>query len=189
MHAAALLRARLEYPSRFALHFDQAFAFVNRQRQRLLAVDILAGLHGGNGHERVPVVDRGADHGVDVLAFEQPSEVGVALGIGEVLLSLPPDGSRPHRTARRCCRIAWRGEHRPVPSRRTPPGPTAVVHSERRPSLLSGALAPAHSSRNQRGSVEAATALALCRKRRRDRFLGSWLIVVSPRVWWNGHRP
>ena len=44
-------------------------------RQRLLAIDVLAGLAGEDGRDRVPVVGRGDDDGVDVLAVEHLAEV------------------------------------------------------------------------------------------------------------------
>src|SRR4029078_3500641 len=40
----------------------------DRVGHRLLDVDVLAGLHRLDGHLLVPVVRRGHDHGVDVLA-------------------------------------------------------------------------------------------------------------------------
>ena len=45
----------------------------------LLNIDILAGLHGPDGAEGVPVVRRGDGDGVDVLAFEQASDVFAGL--------------------------------------------------------------------------------------------------------------
>ena len=50
---------------------DHLAAFGDRQRQRLLAVHVLARLAGVDRHQRVPVVGRGDDDGVDVLAVEQ----------------------------------------------------------------------------------------------------------------------
>jgi hypothetical protein len=44
---AALLTSRLKDALRFLLRFNESFAFVDRQRQRFFAIDILAGSHRG----------------------------------------------------------------------------------------------------------------------------------------------
>ena len=49
--------------------------FAQHERQRLLDVDVLAGAQRRDGHERVPVIGRGDDHRVDVLAVEHLAEV------------------------------------------------------------------------------------------------------------------
>ena len=54
---------------------DHGLALGDGQRQRLLAVDVLALAHGVDGDQGVPVVGRGDDDGVDVLAVEQLAEV------------------------------------------------------------------------------------------------------------------
>ena len=56
-------------------------------RQRLLDVDVLAGRAGVDRHRHVPVVGRGDQHGVDVLAGQQLVIVlgGDGLGIGQLL--------------------------------------------------------------------------------------------------------
>ena len=48
------------------------------QRRRLLQVDVLAVLHRGDRDQRVPVIRRADDDGVDVLVGEQLAVVGVA---------------------------------------------------------------------------------------------------------------
>ena len=53
-------------------------ALGDRQRGRLLQVDVLAGLDRGDRDERVPVVGRADDDGVDVAVGEQLAVVGVA---------------------------------------------------------------------------------------------------------------
>ena len=60
--------------------FDQ-LAFVDRQRQRLFAVDVLAGQHRFDGDLRVPVIRRGDHHRVDVFAVEDLAIVLVAVGL------------------------------------------------------------------------------------------------------------
>ena len=60
----------------------------------LLDIDVLAGLEGGLGHGRVPVIDGGAEDDVDVLSFHHLAVVLVALDVaaglgldaGDVLL-------------------------------------------------------------------------------------------------------
>ena len=52
-------------------------------RQRLLAIDVLAGPHGRHGDHRMRVVGRGDHHAVDVLLLvEHLAVVGVELGLG-----------------------------------------------------------------------------------------------------------
>jgi hypothetical protein len=45
------------------------------QRQRLLAVDVLAGLERLDGHLRVPVVGRGDEHAIEGLVVDEVAEV------------------------------------------------------------------------------------------------------------------
>jgi hypothetical protein len=85
---AALLGAGLQDSVVLLLDREQPLALVDRERQRLLAVNVLAGLHGGHGDQRVPVVDGGADDHVEVLLLDELAEVGVGLGLGVLLLGL-----------------------------------------------------------------------------------------------------
>ena len=55
--------------------------FFQRQRQRLLAEDVLAGLQGLDGDLHVPVVGRDDAHHVDVLALEHLAVVAVGVGL------------------------------------------------------------------------------------------------------------
>ena len=48
----------------------------------LLAVDVLAGAHGGDGDGHVPVVGRADDDGVDVFAVEDVAVVEAVGGVG-----------------------------------------------------------------------------------------------------------
>ena len=57
--------------------------FADGVRQRLLAVNVLARLRGLDGTEGVPVVGRGDDDGIDVLAAEELAEVCVGGAAGE----------------------------------------------------------------------------------------------------------
>ena len=49
--------------------------------QRLLAVNILAGVHRGDGLDGVPLVRRGDAHRVDVIARDQFTEIHVVLAV------------------------------------------------------------------------------------------------------------
>ena len=87
MGAAALLRAGLENAFGLPMNFNKPLAFVDGQRERLFAVNILAGLHRSHGNQRVPVINRAADDGVNILSLQQPAKVGIAFGAGKILLS------------------------------------------------------------------------------------------------------
>jgi hypothetical protein len=52
-------------------------------RERFFAVHILASIQGGDGDDGVPVIRRGDDDGVDVLAGEELAEVAVGLAAFE----------------------------------------------------------------------------------------------------------
>ena len=87
MGAAALLRADLENTFGLPLDFDEPLAFVDGQGERLLAVNILSCLHCGDGNQRVPVVNRAADDGIDIFSLQQLAEIGIAFGAWEKFLS------------------------------------------------------------------------------------------------------
>ena len=74
---AALLGAGLENDLIIAHGFDHVPPLVNRECQRLLAIDILFGLGGGDVDERVPMIGGGLHHGVNVPALQQFSEVAI----------------------------------------------------------------------------------------------------------------
>ncbi len=69
---------------------DHRAAFHERDRQRLLDVDVLARLAGGDHLDRVPVVGGGDHDGVDVLAIEQDSKI---LDAGDVAFELRNPGN------------------------------------------------------------------------------------------------
>ena len=71
----ALLAAGLEDASVAPHRVDYRPRFADRQCQRLLAVNVLAGLGRLDRDDRVPVVGRGDDHRVDVVAGQQLAEV------------------------------------------------------------------------------------------------------------------
>ena len=85
---AALLRADLHHLAGLLDGGDELLAFVDGQRQRLFAIDVLAGFERRQGDGRVPVVGRADRHGFDIVAIEQLAIVLEDLGLGEVLRSL-----------------------------------------------------------------------------------------------------
>ena len=78
---AAALRPDLHHAAGLARHFDHALAFVDVVAGGLFAIDVLAGLAGPDGGERVPVVGRGDGDRVHVLVGEELAHVVVALGL------------------------------------------------------------------------------------------------------------
>ena len=77
---AALLRAGLQDDLVFAHGADHLPALVDRQRERLFGIHVLAGFRRGDVDQRVPVVGRGVDDHVNVLPRQQPAEIGIARG-------------------------------------------------------------------------------------------------------------
>ena len=75
MRRAALLRAHLDDAVVRRAAFDHHAAFADRQRERLLDVDVLAGLAGHDRRQRMPVIGRADDDGIDVVAVEHAAEV------------------------------------------------------------------------------------------------------------------
>ena len=55
---------------------DHFSPFAHTKGQGLFHVDILSGLKGVDGLERMPVVGRADDHRIDILAVEHPAVVG-----------------------------------------------------------------------------------------------------------------
>ena len=82
----ALLAADLEDALGLPCHLEQGLALVDGQGERLLAIHVLAAPQGGDGGQRVPVVGRGDDHGVDVFAGAKLAEVAVTGDLVLVLL-------------------------------------------------------------------------------------------------------
>ena len=76
----AALAALLHHAVVLARRRDNLLRFEHIVRAGLLDVDILAGLAGPDGLQRVLVVGRGDGDGVDGFVFEQLAEVGVAAG-------------------------------------------------------------------------------------------------------------
>ena len=82
----AALRAALDDLFVLVRSVDQLPAFPNVLADRLLDVDILAGLHRGNRNQRVRVIRRGDGNRVDVLPIEQPAIVGDLIELALVRL-------------------------------------------------------------------------------------------------------
>ena len=68
---AALLRADLEHAAGFFHRVADAEAFFDRERERLFAVHVAAGVQGGDGDRHVPMVGRADGDDVRLLAFQQ----------------------------------------------------------------------------------------------------------------------
>ncbi len=85
-HAAAL-RADLHHPAVLACGGDHLLAFENVVACGLLDIDVLAGLAGPDGRERVPVIGDGHGDGLHRFIVEDLAHIGVALGCfaGELL--------------------------------------------------------------------------------------------------------
>ena len=111
---APLLGADLHDAARLLGDPAEHLALVDRQRQRLLAVDVLARLHGVDADLGVPVVGRADDDGVDVLAVEELAVVLVDVGLpfADVLVSL----------ARSACRLVDVADGEEVAVAGGPPG-------------------------------------------------------------------
>ena len=62
--------------------------FGYRARERLLAINVAAAAERADDADGVIVIGRADDHGVDVLLFEHPAEVAVALRAGKFLADL-----------------------------------------------------------------------------------------------------
>jgi len=67
----APVNAYLRDPARLARHLDHAPPLIDRERQRLFDVDILARAAGIDEHQRVPVIRRRDHHRVHILDLEQ----------------------------------------------------------------------------------------------------------------------
>ena len=91
--------------------------------KRLLAVDVLAVLHGEQRHRRVHVIGGGDHHRVDVLALglEHLAVIFVLLGRSGTARSRGRSARRPRRTARRCSRSRRRRRESRDRERRPPP--------------------------------------------------------------------
>src|SRR5438093_4759514 len=70
-----LLAAGLEDPAGLALGADELPALLDGEGERLLTVDIFAGLHRGIRDQGVPVVRCADNDGVDILPAQQLAEV------------------------------------------------------------------------------------------------------------------
>ena len=71
------MRAGLENAFGLAGLLHELDSFVNVMGERLLAVDVFASAHGGDGDIGVPVIGCGDDDGVDIFAGENLAEIVV----------------------------------------------------------------------------------------------------------------
>jgi hypothetical protein len=155
---AALLGADLHDAARLLGDPAERLALVDRQRQRLLAVDVLARLHGVDADLGVPVVGRADDDGVDVLAVEELAVVLVDVGLpsADVLLPLARSACRLSTSQTRGSRVV-----RMPPGRRPCPGPPAPIRPRRGRSFLarvsSAIVRPAEAARGKSSGLSAET--------------------------------
>ena len=97
--AGAGLRAGLHDAVELARHFDDPASLPHVVRDRLLDINIFAGLHGPDGAERVPVVRRGEADDINVLVLQQLADVGVSFDLlpqVPVFLDLPVKNGLVH---------------------------------------------------------------------------------------------
>ena len=91
---APLPRPHLHDPPRGLHSLADLLALVDRERERLLAVDVFARLDGVDEHLRVPVVRRADEHDVDPLVVEDAAVIDVAVGRGDIGIDF--GGREPH---------------------------------------------------------------------------------------------
>ena len=96
MLTAAALRADLHDAFVFAGGVPELLPLMDSLCERLLDVDVLAGLGGENAHAGVPVIGRRDHHGIDVFVLENAFEfldiVGLAaLGLSDLAADLAED--------------------------------------------------------------------------------------------------
>ena len=72
---AAPLRVDLHNPAQAAGGVHHGLAFEEGVRDRLFAVDVRPGLHGGDGRQGMPVIRRADQHHIEVLRLEHVAEV------------------------------------------------------------------------------------------------------------------
>ena len=80
-HFRALLGSHLEDSLGLVQNLDDLLSFENRQRQRLFAVDILAGPHRFDGDLRVPVIGGDNGHNLHIFPVEQLAIVFEHFGV------------------------------------------------------------------------------------------------------------
>ena len=76
---ATLLGAHLHHAVVLTGHLGHPLALVDKERHRLLDVDVLAGRAGHHRLQGVPMVGRGDHHGLDVLVIEHFAKVAIGL--------------------------------------------------------------------------------------------------------------
>ena len=149
-------------------------------RQRLFAIDVLAGPQGGQGDEGMPMVGRGDAHGVDVVAADDLAEV--------VAAAQPPCPPCGHRTGRPVCLASlrrvvstsqtastWTSLPRKPPSR-----PRDCVPMPMKPivSRELGLTAADQTRDGRRYGVKTAAAAERFKKDRREVFMSVFSVVL-----------
>ena len=72
---AAALRPQLDHAGILASSLDHASALVEIMGGRFFHVHVLAGLTGPNRGQRVPVIGRGYDHGINTFVFQDAAQI------------------------------------------------------------------------------------------------------------------
>lgn len=75
------MRADLHHPAVAPRRLDHSAAFVDRNRQRLLHVDVFAGVAGVDRLDRVPVIGGGDHDCIKIVPVDQAAEILVRLGL------------------------------------------------------------------------------------------------------------
>ena len=86
IRSVASLRASLVHAPQPMKRIGETAALGDRHRAGLLAIDVLSGLRGHDGQQRVPAIARGDQDGIDVLPLPQVVHVGVHLAVAVAVM-------------------------------------------------------------------------------------------------------
>ena len=173
--ATALLVADLKDAVRLVDDLPEDLHFVDRQRHRLLAIDMLAGSNRIDVDRRVPMVGRGADHRVDIVALEQLPVIRVDV---ELAFAVAVQHGIRRRSARRD-----RDPRRTRPRNRRTPRPVGRRHGPCRRSRSSPAASGCSCLPNARNAGpnvrDGRGTAAACRKRLRETVMAEYSVGID----------
>ncbi len=182
---AALPRAHLHDAAGFLDHLAKQLAFVDRERQRLFAVHVLAGAAGVDQHPRMPVIGRANHHHVNVGPLEQPTVVFKQLGLAAELLAgffgdLAIDVGNGHHVS---LGLRFVGDHRTLVTHANGANAETIV-GRTGPQTLLGVGAEdvgrgQPGGRRRGGSTKEASSAELCRHRVSHHCFNSWSMIAS----------